>query len=92
MVDIIQSYKEFMVKGKFYDRKVYDNMIHNGFSVLSSNDDFEIGQPTKEIALEYIDWYQKAYPDKPMHYVYYAHKGDFDLRYVVVYGRRITDE
>ena len=86
----IQSYKEFMVQGKLYDRKVYGNMIHNGFSVLNSNDDFEVGQPTKAIAQIYIDWHEKTYPNKDMCYVYYAHIGDYQLRYIVVYGKELN--
>ena len=89
MENKIQSYKEFMVRGKLYDRKVYGNMIHNGFSVLHSDDDFEVGQRTKKVAQEYIDWHIKAYPNEPMHFVYYAHIGDFGLRYVVIYGKSL---
>ena len=88
--NIIQSYKEFMVRGKLYDRKVYGNMLHNGFAVLNSDDDFEVGKPTKDVAQEYIDWHIKTYPNTSFHFVYYAHMGDFQLRYVVVYGKILS--
>lgn len=88
---IIQSYKEFMVRGKLYDRKVYGNMIHNGFSVLCSTDDFEAGSRTKDVAQEYINWHTKTYPDKNMHFVYYPHIGDWGLRYVIIYGKKLND-